>query len=181
MLEQSPLLSKNSSTAYRILVAGMGDVLHRDDGFGLAVVQKLAARTDLPRCVKIIEVGIGGISLVQELLDKYEILLLVDAVERGGLPGTIYLLEPEVPDLAAMPYLERQDFLADMHYTTVSKALILAKALKVLPPKVFILGCQPSTTDDFGLGLSRPVEQAVEVGVERLVRELQKLDANLVE
>src|SRR5712691_3678814 len=150
-----------------VLVAGVGNVLRGDDGFGIAVVQQLAQRSDLPSTVKVVEVGIGGISLVQELLDGYDVLLIVDAVDRGGTPGTIYLLEPEVPDLAQWPFEQRQDFLADMHMTTPARALILAKALGVFPPAVYLLGCQPTTCDDLILGLSAPVKRAVTPSVAR--------------
>ena len=119
--------------------------------------------------------GIGGISLVQELLDVYDVLLLIDAVERDGQPGTLYLLEQEVPDLAQWPFEERQDFLANMHMTTPSRALILARALGVLPPAVYMLGCQPMIYDDLVIGLSEAVERAITPGVERLVRELHRL------
>jgi len=162
-----------------VLVAGVGNVLRGDDGFGIAVVQRLAQHPDLPPTVKIVEVGIGGISLVQELFDGYDVLLIVDAVERGGTPGTLYLLEPEVPDLSQWPFEQRQDFLADMHMTTPARALILAKALGVFPRYAYMLGCQPITCDDLVIGLSDPVERAVVPGVERLVEEIRKLTGML--
>ncbi len=158
-----------------ILVAGVGNVLHGDDAYGVAVVQRLALRPDLPPAVKVVEIGIGGISLVQELFDGYDVLMIVDAVERDGAPGTIFLLEPQVPDLAQWPHEQRQDFLANMHMTTPSRALILARALGTLPPSVYMLGCQPTTYDELVIGLSPPVERAVELSVERLIGELTKL------
>ena len=149
----------------RILIAGMGNVLRRDDGFGVEVARRLAARnaaqTAWDAQVKVIEVGIGGIHLVQELMIGYNLLVVIDALERGSAPGTVHVLEAEVADIAGWPEAERQDFLADMHYTTPSKALILAKALDCLPSKVFIVGCQPTDADDVGIGLSAAVERAV--------------------
>lgn len=168
----------NTFHACRILVVGVGNVLHRDDGFGIVVVQRLSQCADLPTNVKLVEIGIGGISLVQELFDGYDVLLIVDAVERGSAPGTLHLLTMETPDLATWPYAERQDFLADMHFTTPSKALILAKALGALPPQVFMLGCQTSVIDDLGIGLTPPVEQAVDLAVERLLTEIRRFNAN---
>ena len=158
-----------------VLVAGVGNLLRADDGFGIAVVQHLARRPDLLPTVTVVEIGIGGISLVHELLSGYDVLLIVDALDRGGAPGTIYLLEPQVPDLAQWPFEQRQDFLADMHMTTPSRALILARALGVLPPTVYLLGCQPTTCDDLVIGLSAPVERAVAPCVERLVSEIHRL------
>ena len=157
----------------KVLIAGMGNILRRDDGFGVEVAKRLAAENTLPDGVRVIEVGIGGIHLVQELMAGYEMLVVVDALERGSAPGTVHVLAAEVPDLADWPEIQRQDFLADMHYTTPSKALILAKALGVLPPKVFIVGCQPLEVEDLGIGLSESAEQAMTETIrqiERMVR-----------
>lgn len=175
--EQEPKLSGSGSnrTPAKVLIAGMGNVLEWDDGWGIVVVQRLARHPDLPANARVVEIGIGGVNLVQELFDGYGALLIVDAAERGGLPGTIYLLEPEVPDLARWPFEQRQDFLADMHYTNPSKALVLARALGVLPPKVFILGCQPTPIEGLGIGLSEPVDSAVEQGVARLLTAIKQL------
>lgn len=153
----------------RILIAGVGNVLRQDDGFGVEVVQLLQKRTDLPDCVKVVETGIGGISLVQELYDGYETLLLVDVVPNQGNPGEVFMLEAEVGDIAEWPAKEKSEFLADMHYTDPNRALMLAKALDVLPPSVYIVGCQPVEVDDFMLGLSEKIQNAVPRAVEHIM------------
>jgi hypothetical protein len=66
-----------------------------------------------------------------------------------------------VPDLNSWDEDARRDFLSDMHYTTPSQALILAKALGVLPPRVFIVDYQPGDANDLGIGLTEPVAPAV--------------------
>ncbi|MBA3415080.1 MAG: hydrogenase maturation protease [Chloroflexia bacterium] len=159
----------------RVLVAGMGNVLRRDDGFGFELARTLAGSVSLPADVRVIEVGIGGIHLVQELMDGYDALIVLDAVERGSAPGTVHLLAVDVPDLATWSDDQRGDFLADTHYTTPSKAMILARALGVLPPRVYILGCQPTDAGELGIGLTPPVARAMSEAVEtveRLVRQL---------
>ncbi len=153
----------------------MGNVLRGDDGFGVAVAQRLLQRGQLAPDVRVVEVGIGGIHLVQELMDGYEALIVVDAVERGSAPGTVHLLAADVPDLATWPEDERADFLADMHYTTPTKALTLARALDVLPRQVFILGCQPVEAEALGLGLSEPVAWAVADAVALIEEVTQRL------
>lgn len=180
-MEQSPepplADQKSQSVIRRILVAGVGNVLHADDGFGVIVVQELAQRPDLPANVKVLEVGIGGISLVQELMDGYDVLFIVDAVERNGIPGTLYLLEPSVPDTSQSVFEQRHSFLADMHLATPSKTMVMAKALGVLPTRVYILGCQPTNYDELRIGLSAPVQQAVAAGIERLLHEIGRLNS----
>ncbi len=157
----------------RVLVACMGNVLRRDDGFGVAVAQRLRECIPWPDQVQVVEVGIGGIHLVQELMKGYDVLAIVDAVDRQSPPGTVHVLEAQVPDLSQWPREQREDFLADMHYATPTKAMILAKALQVLPPKVFIVGCQPADVEGLGIGLSSPVKQAIEPTVRALVAFLE--------
>lgn len=150
----------------KVLIAGIGNDLCRDDGFGIVALRRLA-ESGVPDGVKLYESGIAGIGLVQELMDGYEAVVFVDAVDRGGEPGTVYLLETEVPEVSDE---NRDQFLADMHFVVPSTALLLGKALNVLPPRIFILGCQPAEYG-LGLGLSAPVEAAVDEAIRQL-REL---------
>lgn len=162
--------SESDADAHRhILVAGMGNVLRLDDGFGVEAVTQLA-RTEIPAGVRVVEAGIAGISLVQEMLTGYDTLILLDAVDRGGEPGTIYVLEPTIDDLDSYEPSARADFLADMHYATPQRVLILAKALGVLPPRVLIVGCQVTTCDELGTELSEPVRLAVQTAIETVNR-----------
>ncbi len=116
----------------------------------------------------VFEGGIAGIPLVQELMDGYDALIVADAVERGGAPGTIYVIEPDITDPATLDPLTLHSSLADAHYTEPSKVLVLAKALGVLPPKVYIVGCQPAGYDELGAELSDEVRAAVEVALSRI-------------
>ena len=158
----------------RVLVAGMGNDLCQDDGFGIVAVRRFVA-AGVPEGVRVVEPGSGGISLVQDLMDGYEALIIVDAVDRGGEPGTIYLLETAVPRFADLSEEEQRAFLGDMHATVPSRVLTLAQALGVLPQVIYILGCQPMVYE-LGIGLSAPVER----GVVQAVIRLQALTATMV-
>ena len=157
-----------------MLVAGMGNELRGDDGFGVAMARLLAER-DLGAEVTVREFGIGGVHLVQELLVGYDALLIVDAVHRSSEPGTIHLLEPEVPDLASLPDQVKRDFLADMHWADPNRALILAKALGALPPRVLILGCEPHELDDLSLVLTPAVSSSLPRALEAIEGALARL------
>ncbi|MCA1564383.1 MAG: hydrogenase maturation protease [Acidobacteria bacterium] len=152
----------------RILIAGVGNVLRGDDGFGVEVAQALGRRNNLPHGVTVFEGGIAGIPLVQELMDGYDALIVADAVERGGAPGTIYLIEPDIIDPATMAPAALHATLADAHYTEPSQVLVLAKALGVLPPRVYVVGCQPAGYDELGAELSDEVRAAVGVALNRI-------------
>ena len=140
----------------RILVAGVGNVLRGDDGFGPAVVERLER---LPAGVEVVETGIGGIALLQELMAGCDGLVLVDALDHGEAPGTVFVLEPVVDDGTHVP---------DVHLANPRRVLAMAKSMGVLPDRVRIVGCQAGRVDELGEGLSPEVERAVEVAAARI-------------
>ncbi len=140
----------------RVLVAAVGNVLRGDDGFGPAVAARLPP---LPEGAEVIETGIGGVALLQELLAGCDGLILIDAVDRGAPPGTVFLIEPEVGEAEHVP---------DLHLANPERVLTMAKALGCLPPRVLIVGCQPADVDELDERLSPPVERAVEVAAKRV-------------
>lgn len=155
----------------KILIAGMGNVLRGDDGFGVEVVKKIREE-NLPNNVEVIEVGIAGLTLVQELMDRYDVLILVDATKRGGSPGMTYVIEPDVPEMTLDSLdMKLLNYLADGHYVEPSKVLRLARGLGILPKKVFIVGCEPAVHEEFYIGLTESVGQAVKKAV-RIVLDL---------
>jgi len=159
----------------RILVAGVGNVLKGDDGFGVRAIEMIMSEGDLPDGVTTIETGIGGIHLVQELSVGYDALILIDAMDRRGVPGELFLVEPVLPDLTTMTDRERRDFFADMHYATPVRALTLAREINALPPIVRIIGCQPHDAETFGATLSPAVTSAVQRAASMVVEQCRSL------
>lgn len=143
----------------RTLIAGFGNVLRGDDGFGIEVIRHLEQQS-LPAGVTVMEVGTGGIRLAQELLSHYDHLIVVDAMARGGSPGTLYALR--VDDVAAATDV-------DMHAAIPARALAIAKALGGLPPDVHLIGCEPCSVDELMADLSPSVREAVLPAVQRIV------------
>ena len=140
----------------RILVAGVGNVLRGDDGFGPAVTELLG---HLPDGVDVIETGTGGIALLQELMVGCDGLVLIDAVDRGAKPGTLFVLEPEVSPGVHVP---------DVHLANPDRVLSMAKTMGFLPDRVRIIGCQPLDVDELCQGLSPVVLRALPFAVKRI-------------
>ncbi len=138
----------------------MGNLLRGDDGFGVAVAQRLAGEP-VPPGVLVREIGIGGIHLVQDLLDPVDALVVIDAVAVARPPGTVVVIRPEPADVHAMSAQDRHDALADMHYATPERALMLARALGVMPSVTWVVGCRPADTETLRDTLSPEVEAAV--------------------
>src|SRR5262249_29803931 len=81
----------------RVLVAGIGNIFLGDDGFVVEVVRRLAVRP-LPAEVRVVDYGIRTFDLAFALMDDFDLVILVDASPRGGPPGTLYVIEPELDD-----------------------------------------------------------------------------------
>jgi hydrogenase maturation protease len=161
----------------RILVAGVGNIFLGDDAFGTEVAQRLARRPQ-PQGVRVVDFGIRGFDLVYALLDGFDLAVLVDALARGGAPGTLYVLEPDLQELTApetQPVVEPHG----MHPLNV---LRLVKSLGGQPPPLRIIGCEPATLGDEEnpvMGLSESVQAAVEEAVrlvESLIRDVLNAD-----
>jgi hydrogenase maturation protease len=161
----------------RILIAGVGNVLRADDGFGVQVARRLD-HVSFPEGVRVVETGIGGIALVQELQEGWDALVIVDTVDLDRPPGNVVLIDPDIVDVHTLSWAERHDLLADMHLTTPDRALMLAKALGVLPPLVLEVGCIPVDPHAVGETLSGPVLAAVDVAVAEIIRHVRELVAD---
>ncbi|MHB8671115.1 MAG: hydrogenase maturation protease [Acidimicrobiales bacterium] len=153
----------------RVLVAGIGNIFLSDDGFGVEVANRLAARA-LPDAVKVVDFGIRGVHLAYELLDGYHALVLIDAMPLNEPPGTLAVFEPE-PDQGprdeAAPVIEA-------HSMTPGVVLGMLESLGGQVSRTLVVGCQPASVEE-GIGLSPAVEAAVDEAatvVEDLVREL---------
>ncbi len=154
----------------RVLVAGIGNIFFGDDGFGSEVARRLGERA-LPDGVHAVDFGIRGLDLAFALTDGYDAAVLVDAVARGGAPGTLYVIEPAEPGGA--PTVET-------HAMTPTKVLELVRALGGGALPLRLLGCEPACLGDEAnpvMGLSPEVAAAVTPAldmIEELVARLQR-------
>lgn len=149
----------------RILIAGVGNVLRGDDAFGVEVLHRLRQRADIAG-VDFFESGIAGISLVQELMGGYDALVIIDALDRNAEPGRVFVLQPDREAL-----LRRKPTAADgtdLHQADPAEVLCMAAAIKVLPERVWIVGCQAVGCDDLGAPMSDAVARAVPIVVDRV-------------
>jgi hydrogenase maturation protease len=109
----------------------------------------------------VVDYGIRGFDLAYALLDPWEAVILVDALPRGGLPGTLYLLEP---DLDSMKHQQSSDAMMNPHGMDPVRVLQLAFSIGEVSAKVYVVGCEP---EDFGdelegrMGLSKTVQASI--------------------
>lgn len=149
-------------TSDLILVAGVGNIFFGDDAFGVEVVERLSRRA-LPPHVRIIDFGIRSYDLAYALMVPWDLVILADAVPRGGPPGTLYTIEPHLPpDDSPSPEF------ADANSMNPVAVLQLVHYLGGHPGRMLVVGCEPLTVapnSDGHFGLSDPVRAAIDEAV----------------
>lgn len=148
----------------RLLIAGIGNVFLSDDGFGVEVVRRLGTMS-LGEDVDVVDFGIRGVHLAFELADgRYDAVILVDAVAKGGEPGTLYVIEPDMT-IGAL-----QSAVSDAHSLTPDAVLSWIRQIGATPLRLVVLGCEPDTTEE-SMELSTPVANSIDVAIQ-MVRAL---------
>jgi hydrogenase maturation protease len=144
------------------LVAGIGNIFFGDDAFGSEAARRLMIE-NWPEHVRIVDFGIGGFDLTYALMEGYDTVILLDATPRGGAPGTLYVIEPELNDT------DRAEI--DPHGMEPLRVLSVARGMGATWGRLLVVGCEPlpETVDPEGpgsMGMSEPVQAAVENTVE---------------
>jgi hydrogenase maturation protease len=139
-----------------IVVMGIGNLLCADDGIGIHAVRELSDR-GLP--AKTVDAGTAILHALP-FAEEATHLLVIDAVQGGGPPGSLYEL-----DGYTMASASGQQSL---------HAMGLKQAMKLSPserrPDIFkVLGVEPASVE-YGMELSDPVGATLPEVVERASR-----------
>jgi len=147
------------NTATKTMVAGIGNIFLSDDAFGVELARRLTKET-VPEGAKVVDYGIRGMHLAYDLMEMApDTTILLDAVSRGGEPGTLYVLEIGSGDVPGI-----EPAAVDAHGMTPDAVLALLENLGGSPGRTLLVGCEPVTIED-GMGLSDPVAEAVDRAV----------------
>jgi hydrogenase maturation protease len=145
-----------------IVVIGIGNEYRSDDGLGIVVARRLRERF-LTKITVLEESGEGA-----ALIDSWKgatWVMLVDAVHSGAPPGTIHCFD------ARAAQIPTGFFHYSTHAFSLAEAIELGRSLNQLPPHLMVYGIEGENFAA-GVGLSHPVEQAVEQVVERAATEV---------
>lgn len=155
----------------RVLVAGIGNIFLGDDAFGVEVARRLVAET-LPEGVRVVDIGVRSVELVYDLLEgDYDRVILIDAVERGGPPGSLYLIEPDEPE-------ERGSGspLVDGHSLRPDHVIAMLHRLGGSVGSVRVVGCEPAH-----LGAAASLSEPVSASVDEAIRLVLRVAAELID
>lgn len=152
----------------KVLVAGVGNIFLGDDGFGVEVARRLRERVQ-PAGVQVADFGIRALDLGYALQDGYAAAILVDVAQRGGPPGSLYVIEPDGEE--ALDDAGVHELMLSPHDLDPNKMLRLVRRLGGECEHIVFVACEPESfgTEVEGegrMGLSVPVAAAVDKAVE---------------
>ncbi len=153
---------KETSTRASILVLGIGNILLRDEGVGVRVVQAME-NLPLPDDVELLDGGTAGADLLDAISDRRKVIV-IDALDADVPPGTILRMKPE--DLAA-----DDSGGISLHEFGIAETLRMAGHLNCSPSEVAIIAVRPKDIEP-GLDLSPEMQQWLPRIVERVLSEI---------
>ena len=145
----------------RTAILGVGNLLLKDEGIGVHVAQALE-RLPLPEGVEVIDCGTA--IDVAHLVEGFDKLIVIDAAQAGGKPGTIYRLSLEDIEREENHHLSGHEF-------SLLWSLRLC-ALDGSAKEVLIIGVEPSKID-WGVELSPELENRIPEIVKNVFREIE--------
>ena len=151
-------------TFLKTLVLGMGNPILRDDRIGLRVIEELDAILS-DSDVTLQTSTLAAMNLL-ECLIGFNRVILVDAIQTGGEPGSVYRLSPQdFISRHAIPHLHNVDFF---------RALTLTRGLiPNLPDDIVVVGIEAEDVSTFGEDLTPEVERSIPVAVGKILQLLK--------
>lgn len=164
----------NLGSVYMILVIGLGNPILGDDGVGWRVAELVEATIGNQTGVECDFLSIGGLSLMERMID-YPYVILIDTIVTGKYQlGTVLTCR-----LAELPF-NTTSHLNSSHDTSIQDALIMGKSMGAnLPEKVYVIAIESQNVYDFSEELSPRVNAAVPEAAQRVIDLVNKIKSKI--
>ena len=149
----------------KVGIMGVGNILLRDEGFGVKLLYLLKAKYDFPENVVLIDGGTAGIFLSPEI-DYLDKLLIVDVIKAEGKPGDVKIYEKE--DF----FIDKLPLKLSPHQLGLQEILLLNEMKGTCPEEIKLIGIIPESIET-GTFLTHELEKKIPE-VEKLVLEILK-------
>jgi hydrogenase maturation protease len=153
-----------STSRSKAVVIGLGNPLMGDDGLGIAALERLRARWDVPPEVELVDGGTWGMNLLP-LIEDADQVLLIDAITAGSEPGAHVV----VPRARLPRYLATK---ISPHQVDLRDVLALAELRGTLPEDTVAIGLEPARVELRNM-LSDEVRDQLDDLVDTVVRQLE--------
>ena len=146
-----------------VTILGVGNVILKDEGFGVRVAEYLDHNYTFPDSVQIVDGGTLGIELTQYVTGTNK-LLVIDSINGGAEPGTVFRFHND----AIMEHF--QDKLS-AHEVGIQDVLALLTVTGHKIPDVIVIGAQPFDVEA-GVGLSDGMQALLPQIVEQELKDI---------
>jgi len=151
----------------KTLVLGLGNPILSDDGIGCHIALILKAKLKGLEGIDIVDASIAGLDFL-ELLSGYDRAIIIDAIQtKGGTPGQIYRLKPDV--------LSSTRHAASPHDVNLATALELGRKLGLpLPQEITLFGITAEDVTSFSEECTPMVKKAIPACLSMIMQELHQ-------
>ena len=147
-----------------VTILGIGNVILRDEGFGVRVAEYLDKHYEFPDTVQIVDGGTLGIELTQYVTGT-EKLLVIDSINGGAEPGTTFRFHND-------DVMEHFQDKLSAHEVGIQDVLGLLTVTGHKIPDVVVIGAQPYDVEA-GVELSDGMMELLPQMVEQALFELK--------
>lgn len=148
----------------QILVLGVGNTLLQDEGIGVKIIEQLQADYLFSDNVELMDGGTLGLRLLDPITQT-DHLIVVDAVQNGQAPGTLYRLPAD-------ELTKRVAFKNSLHQLDLVETLAYAEILGNRPTAV-IVGVEPEDISPWGTELTPTIRTLVPEMCRRVLTEIE--------
>lgn len=148
----------------RVLILGIGNILLKDEGVGVQAINAMRGMP-LPREVELLDGGTSGADLVDFLIGRAKVIV-VDAVDSGAPPGTVFRMTPR-------DILDDKNSKLSLHQLGLMDSLEMARLAGGSPGEVVIYGIQPEQVG-WGLELTDTIARIMPKVIELVLGECRE-------
>ncbi len=151
----------------KVLILGVGNLLLKDDGFGVHFINSLRA-IDFPPNISVLEAGTVSHQLIPQL-HEIDHLIVVDVVDAGDTPGSLFRFSPDEIKFQAEQKMS-------LHQISLIDVLNMAE-MTGGKPKTVIIGVQPKDVISWSTELSDELRAVIPKVKALVLEELNKIRA----
>lgn len=151
----------------RTMVLGVGNLLLKDEGFGIHVVsemQKHRAKLKVPPDVEIIDGGTLGLDLLH-VIEGVDRLIVVDIINSEKPPGTTFRFRPQDIETVSAKKIS-------FHQVTLFDVLHMAESSGKTPRDIIIIAVQPKEVN-WGMELTDELKKKIPEIIKLVLKELK--------
>lgn len=148
-----------------IAVIGLGNILLKDEGVGVHVVNTIKQKYSFFPEIEIVDGGTMGFDLLP-IFEGRDKVLIVDAVDFKRKPGYIGIIENDnIPSVLNSKL--------SVHHINLPDVLFAAKLMDISPPEICLVGIQPESLD-IGLDMTDEIKEKIEALIDAIIGKLKE-------